>query len=134
MIASSEEARKASEVESFGSVSQPIGKNALGLVDDFPDEWVPHLKPEIDVEIFPHLMCMGAKASMDTFRSLLDHCCPSDDSRYKLLVGPIKKPARIAVKVREYSKENEGDPTKWPFICQARASTGSLSRGALVTR
>merc|ERR1719240_844779 len=55
---------------------------------------------------------------MDTFRSLLDQCCPRDDARYKLLVGPIKKPARIAVKVREYNKESNGDLTKWPFICQ----------------
>merc|ERR1712185_727119 len=61
---------------------------------------------------------MGARATMSTFTSKLDAICPSDDARFKLMVGPIKKPARIAVKVNEYKIENAGDLTKWPFICK----------------
>ena len=132
MLETSHAAREASEMASFGSVLQSLGQHAVGLTDELPDVWAPQFKPEVDQEIFPRLMCMGAKASMDTFRSLLDHCCPPDDARYKLLVGPIKKPARIAVKVREYNKENDGDPTKWPFICQVRTVAISHLCGALI--
>ena len=116
MVRSSEAARAACEVESFGSVSQPLGGHALGLVEDFPEAWAPHVKPELDVQIFPHLMCLGAKASLATFTSQLSRVCPQDDARFTLLVGPIKKPARIAVKVKEY--KGESDPSEWPFICK----------------
>ena len=119
MVRSSEAARAACEVESFGSVSQPLGGHALGLVEDFPEAWAPHVKPELDVQIFPHLMCLGAKASLGTFTSQLGRVCPQDDARFTLLVGPIKKPARIAVKVKEY--KGESDPSEWPFICKVSA-------------
>ena len=62
---------------------------------------------------------------MSTFSSKLGAICPTDDPRLELMVGPIKKPARIAVKVNEYKIENEGDLTKWPFICKARAARPS---------
>ena len=120
MVSASAGGQAACAVESFGKVSQPLGDHTLGLVEDFPEAWAPRFKPELDVTIFPHLMCMGARATMRTFTSKLGEICPSDDTRFKLMVGPIKKPARIAVKVNEYKIENEGDLTKWPFICKAR--------------
>lgn len=116
MRRNSEGGREACDLASFGLVSQPLGQHTLGLVNAFPDEWAHHFKPELDAKVFPHLMCMGAKASAPHFTSLLSQICPSDDTRFELLVGPIKKPSRIAVKVHEYSDEHDGDLSDWPFI------------------
>ena len=131
VIEQSDEARGASMVTSFGAVSQPLGENTLGLVNDFPAAWASHIKPKLDLDIFPHLMCIGAEATMATFEAQLDCICPKTDNRFKLLVGPVKKPARIAVKVKEYKEESKGDLTKWPFICQVRARVARTRRRGL---
>ena len=124
----SEGGQAACEVESFGSVFQTLGPHAIGLAEEFPVEWADHVRSELDLQVFPHLMCLGARASMSTFRGLLHHVCPSDDPRMQLLVGPVKKPARIAVKVKEYTAENEGE---WPFICKVLALSCTLLRDML---
>ena len=61
MVSASADGQAACVVESFGTVSQPLGEHTLGLVNDFPEAWAPRFKPELDVTIFPHLMCMGAR-------------------------------------------------------------------------
>ena len=71
-------------------------------------------------------MCMGARASMSTFSSQLSQIVLGDD-RFKLVLGPVKLPARVTVKVSEYADENDGD---WPFTCQV----GDVLRGTIVGR
>ena len=124
IINSSDEARGLCEIASFGAVSQPLGAHTLALVDDFPAAWAPHIKPKLDLDIFPHLMCMGAEATLATFEAQLECICPKTDDRFKLIVGPVKKPARIAVKVREYTscvQQHACSDSDWPFIRQVKA-------------
>ena len=129
MLAASDNGRAACEVASFGTVSQELGDPTLALAGEYPEAWATRLKPELDVDVFPTLMTYTARASLSTFTSLPHQIC--DDPRIKLLVGPIKKPARISVKVAEYKEENEG---QWPFICKARVLVPSLVVLRLVTR
>ena len=54
---------------SFGVVSQPLGGHTLALMDDFTAAWASHIKPKLDLDVFPYLMCIGAEATLATFEA-----------------------------------------------------------------
>ena len=131
MLRTSEAGRAACEIEGFGKVSQSMSDHAIGLANDFPDAWAQMLKNELDTQIYPELVCMNARASLDTFVLKLREVCRRGDECLNLLVGPVKKPARIAVKTVEYRQENNGDLSKWPFTAKVR-SVGSIVRHCMM--
>ena len=77
MATLSADGRAAIELKSFGSVRQPLGDNALGLASDLPADWASYVKPELDVQVYPQLLTMVAKATMGAFKSQLDQVCRS---------------------------------------------------------
>ena len=113
MVNTSEDGRAACDLKSFGDVCQPLDGHALELLHTYPEEWSIEFQEDFDINIFPRLMCMSAKASLMTFLSQLEIVCPHGDARFNILVGPVKLPARIGVKVHEYADEHDG---KWPYI------------------
>ena len=119
-VAASDAARHAAQMASYGEVMSSPGDRALDLVNDFPKDWASSFKPRLDSQIFPHLMCMGAEASMATFKSQLESAFPQNDKRFKLDVAPVKKLARIAVKVQQYQSKGTGDLSAWPSIREVR--------------
>ena len=119
-VAASDAACEAMMMTSYGEVISSPGDRALDLVNDFPPEWAPPLKSQLDSQVFPHLMCMNAQVSMATFKSQLESAFPQHDTRFELAIAPVKKPARIAVKIQEYRSIRKGDLSAWPFIREVR--------------
>ena len=81
---------------SFGNVkvAQPLEQIPL----------VVHLKYDkqmLDLEVYPRLLHLRARALHDEFTNRMRRMFPDSDPRYHLVIGPVKKVDRITTKVRQ---------------------------------
>ena len=99
------------------------------LITDFPREWAPDFMPELDHRSSPTLMTMAPRPRWRRSPPRALHL-PKRRPAYKLLVGPIKKSARIAVKVQEYEDENGGALEKGLYIRSVTCRVMIIARTA----
>ena len=121
------------QMPSFGTIEQPLEPAALELRSA---QSAKH-QSRLDRKIYTELVCMTAEDTLDRFTETLRRTLKSlpgfsvvqmqseeelmfeDPTVVYLLVGPVKKPERVAVKVGEYESERK---VAWPFIRKVRDS------------